>query len=188
MLYSLLDIWMIIHGSAAVLVKPLSSIYWLSLLLSGTPSDSFCRELSAAYFFVGLIGRQSRRPGPVHPYVDSTDQPCHINALCPRPYQNEDREGVEVLLGVEAFHCSYLMRIMLTRKDLLVHVEGIKVKIGITDAWLMNDAKALSIIAQGVKLPDQAKFHFPALTKSYAALRKIYNRSIIHNRVVTSRV
>ena len=50
----------------------------------------------------------------------------------------------EILLGSgDYFHWKYNMRMTLVRKGLLVHVEVMKSDNEITEAWLMNDAKAL---------------------------------------------
>ena len=59
----------------------------------------------------------------------------------------------EVLLGNgNYYHCEYNMRMTLARKGLLAHVEVVKAEDEITEAWLINDAKALGIIAQGVEM------------------------------------
>ncbi|KAE8910248.1 hypothetical protein PF005_g14173 [Phytophthora fragariae] len=49
------------------------------------------------------------------------------------------------------------MRVTLLLKGLLAHVQEVKVESEITEAWLVNDAKALGIIAQGVELQHQTK-------------------------------
>ncbi|OWZ15191.1 polyprotein [Phytophthora megakarya] len=53
----------------------------------------------------------------------------------------------EVLLGI----------LTLARKGLLAHVKVVKLESEITEAWLLNDAKALAIIAQGVEPQHQTK-------------------------------
>ncbi|KAG6591105.1 polyprotein [Phytophthora cinnamomi] len=64
----------------------------------------------------------------------------------------------EVLLGSgNYFHWEYNMHMTLARKGLLAHVEGVKAKNEITEAWLTNDAKALNIIVHGVVIQHQTK-------------------------------
>ncbi|CAH0478581.1 unnamed protein product [Peronospora belbahrii] len=62
----------------------------------------------------------------------------------------------EFLLGSgNYFHWEFNMRMTLARKGLLVHVEVVTERHN--KAWLVNDAKALGIIAQGVELQHQTK-------------------------------
>ncbi|KAE8909746.1 hypothetical protein PF005_g20756 [Phytophthora fragariae] len=64
----------------------------------------------------------------------------------------------EVLLGSgNYFPWEYNMRMTLARKGLLAHVQDVKADGDITESWLVNDAKALGIIAQGVELQHQTK-------------------------------
>lgn len=64
----------------------------------------------------------------------------------------------EVLLGSgNYFHCEFNMRMTLARKGLLGHVQIAKAEQDIDDAWLLNDAKAMGIIAQGIELQHQTK-------------------------------
>ncbi|KAE9336093.1 hypothetical protein PF008_g13172 [Phytophthora fragariae] len=54
----------------------------------------------------------------------------------------------EVLLrSGNYFHWEYNMRMTLARKSLLAHVQHVKAEGEITEAWIVNDAKALGIIA-----------------------------------------
>ncbi|CEG47936.1 polyprotein [Plasmopara halstedii] len=65
---------------------------------------------------------------------------------------------------------------------------AVKEESDITEAWLVNDAKALGIIAQGVETQHQTKI--PSATRAMEAwgtLRDFYNRSTPHNRVVMTR-
>ena len=64
----------------------------------------------------------------------------------------------EVLLGsAKYYHWEYNMRMTLAREGLLGHIMAVKDENDITDAWLVNDAKALGIIAQGVEIQHQTK-------------------------------
>ena len=64
----------------------------------------------------------------------------------------------EVLLGSgNYYHWEYNMRMTLARKGLLGHVKAFKDESDVTEAWLINDAKALGIIAQGVEVQHQTK-------------------------------
>ena len=64
----------------------------------------------------------------------------------------------EVLLGSgNYYHWEFNMRMTLARKGLLGHITVLKDENDITKAWLVNDAKALGIIAQGVEIQHQTK-------------------------------
>ncbi|KAG3170464.1 hypothetical protein PI124_g352 [Phytophthora idaei] len=54
----------------------------------------------------------------------------------------------------------------------------------IAEAWLINDAKAMGIIAQGVELQHQTKIRSATRAmEAWGTLRDFYNRSTLHNRV-----
>uniref|UniRef100_A0AAV1VJH2 CCHC-type domain-containing protein n=1 Tax=Peronospora matthiolae TaxID=2874970 RepID=A0AAV1VJH2_9STRA len=95
----------------------------------------------------------------------------------------------EVLLGSgNYFHWEFNMRMSLTRKGLLAHVEVVKPESEITEAWLVNDAKALGIIAQGVELQHQTKIRSSTRAiQAWVTLREFYNRTTLHNRVTMTR-
>ncbi|KAE8983908.1 hypothetical protein PR002_g23112 [Phytophthora rubi] len=95
----------------------------------------------------------------------------------------------EVLLGSgNYFHWEYNMRMTLARKGLLAHVQGVKVESEITEAWLVNDAKALGITAQGVELQHQTKIRSATRAiEAWGTLREFYNRTTLHNRVTMTR-
>ncbi|KAE9332807.1 hypothetical protein PR003_g14330, partial [Phytophthora rubi] len=95
----------------------------------------------------------------------------------------------EVLLGSgNYFHWEYNMRMMLARKGLLAHVQDVKAEGDITEAWLVNDAKALGIIAQGVELQHQTKIRSATgAIQAWGTLREFYNRTTLHNRVTMTR-
>ncbi|GMF16735.1 unnamed protein product [Phytophthora lilii] len=95
----------------------------------------------------------------------------------------------EVLLGSgNYFHWEFNMRMTLARKGLLEHVLVIKPENEITEGWLMNDAKALGIIAQGVELQHQTKIRSATRAmEAWGTLRDFYNRSTLHNRVTMTR-
>ena len=59
----------------------------------------------------------------------------------------------EVLLGSgNYYHWEYNMRMTLARKGLLGYVMAFKDESDVTEAWLINYAKALGIIAQEVEI------------------------------------
>uniref|UniRef100_H3H7F9 CCHC-type domain-containing protein n=1 Tax=Phytophthora ramorum TaxID=164328 RepID=H3H7F9_PHYRM len=95
----------------------------------------------------------------------------------------------EVLLGSgNYFHWEYNMRMTLARKGLLAHVQKVKAESEITEAWLVNDAKALGIIAQGVELQHQTKIRSATRAiQAWGTLREFYNRTTLHNRVTMTR-
>uniref|UniRef100_A0AAV1TLZ0 Polyprotein n=1 Tax=Peronospora matthiolae TaxID=2874970 RepID=A0AAV1TLZ0_9STRA len=95
----------------------------------------------------------------------------------------------EVLLGSgNYFHWEFNMRMSLARKGLLAHVEVVKAESEITEAWLVNDAKALGIIAQGVELQHQTKIRSSTRAiQAWVTLRVFYNRTTLHNRVTMTR-
>ncbi|CEG42208.1 hypothetical protein F443_20714 [Plasmopara halstedii] len=68
----------------------------------------------------------------------------------------------EVLLGSDNyFHWEFAMRMKLARKGLLAHVQTVKPEAEMTEAWLLNDMKALGLIAQCVLLEHQTKIRSP---------------------------
>ncbi|POM69467.1 Putative Polyprotein [Phytophthora palmivora] len=80
------------------------------------------------------------------------------------------------------------MRMTLARKGLLAHVQVIKAENKITKAWLINDAKALAIIAQEVELQHQTKIRSAVrIMEAWNTLREYYNRTTVHNRVAMTR-
>ncbi|GMF45505.1 unnamed protein product [Phytophthora fragariaefolia] len=86
------------------------------------------------------------------------------------------------------FHWEYNMRMTLARKGLLAHVQEVKVESEITEAWLVNDAKALGIIAQGVEPQHQTKIRSATRAiQAWGTLREFYNRTTLHNRVTMTR-
>uniref|UniRef100_A0AAV1UF22 Polyprotein n=1 Tax=Peronospora matthiolae TaxID=2874970 RepID=A0AAV1UF22_9STRA len=88
----------------------------------------------------------------------------------------------EVLLeSGNHYHWEYNMRMTLARKGILAHVEVVKLEI--TEAWLINAAKALGIIAQGEKLQHHTKIRSATRAiHAWATLRDFYNCS--HFRTV----
>ena len=58
----------------------------------------------------------------------------------------------------------------------------------VTDTWLINDAKALGIIAQGVEVQHQTKIRSATRAiEAWGSLRNFYNHSTLHNRVTMTR-
>uniref|UniRef100_A0AAV1TM32 CCHC-type domain-containing protein n=1 Tax=Peronospora matthiolae TaxID=2874970 RepID=A0AAV1TM32_9STRA len=99
------------------------------------------------------------------------------------------RKRFEVLLGSgNYFRWECNLRMTLERNGLLLHVQVTKKEKEMTDAWLSNDAKALGIIAQGIKFQHQTKIRW-ATTDMHAwdILRDFYNRITLHNRVEMTR-
>ncbi|GMF33539.1 unnamed protein product [Phytophthora fragariaefolia] len=95
----------------------------------------------------------------------------------------------EVLLGSgNYFHWEYNMRMTLARKGLLAHVQVVKRENEMTEAWRVNAAKALGVIAQGVEIQHPTKIR--SATRAIQAgntLREYYNRTTLHNRVTMTR-
>ena len=59
----------------------------------------------------------------------------------------------------------------------------------ITEAWLISDAMALGIIAQGVELYDQTKIRSATRAMhAWSVLRDFRNRPTLHNRVTLTRL
>ena len=95
----------------------------------------------------------------------------------------------EVLLGDgNYYHWEFNMRMALARKGLLGHIMGAKGESEITETWLVNDAKALGIIAQGVEIQHQTKIRSATRAlEAWGTLRDFYHRSTLHNRVTMTR-
>lgn len=80
------------------------------------------------------------------------------------------------------------MRMTLARKGLVGHIMAVKEESDVTEAWLVNDAKALGIIAQGVEIQHQTKIRSASRAiEAWGTLRDFYNRSTLHDRVVMTR-
>ncbi|GMF32340.1 unnamed protein product [Phytophthora lilii] len=62
------------------------------------------------------------------------------------------QEGRSHLGSNNYFHWEFAMRMTLTRKGQLAHVQVVKAPGEITEAWLLNDMKALGLFAQGLLL------------------------------------
>ncbi|KAE8880362.1 hypothetical protein PF003_g35514 [Phytophthora fragariae] len=79
------------------------------------------------------------------------------------------------------------MRMTLARKGLLAHVQDVKAEADVTEAWLVNDAKAL-VSSQGVELQHQTKIRSATRAiLAWGTLREFYNRTTLHNRVTMTR-
>ncbi|KAE9053488.1 hypothetical protein PF002_g31303 [Phytophthora fragariae] len=80
------------------------------------------------------------------------------------------------------------MRMTLARKGLLAHVQVVKDPAEITEAWLLNDMKALGLIAQGVAVEHHIKIRSAtSAIMAWNTLRDFYNRTTMHNWVTTTR-
>ncbi|KAE9168653.1 hypothetical protein PF004_g28440 [Phytophthora fragariae] len=95
----------------------------------------------------------------------------------------------EVILGSDNyFHWEFAMRMTLARKGLLAHVQVVKYPAEITEAWLLNDMKALGLIAQGVAVEHHIKIRSAtSAIMAWNTLRDFYNRTTMHNWVTTTR-
>ncbi|KAE8983391.1 hypothetical protein PF005_g21694 [Phytophthora fragariae] len=91
----------------------------------------------------------------------------------------------EVILGSDNyFHWEFAMRMTLARKGRLEHVEVVKGPAEITDAWLLNDKKALGFIAQGVAVGHHTKIRAAtSVIIAWNPLRDFCDRTAMHNRV-----
>ncbi|CEG42461.1 uncharacterized protein PHALS_12736 [Plasmopara halstedii] len=80
------------------------------------------------------------------------------------------------------------MRVALARNGLLTDVKGTKDESDITETWLVNDAKTMGIIDQGVEIHHQTKIWSASRALgAYGTLRDFYNRFTLHNRVTVTR-
>ncbi|KAG2773013.1 Copia protein [Phytophthora cactorum] len=95
----------------------------------------------------------------------------------------------EVILGSDSyFHWEFAMRMTLARKGLLAHVQMVKDPSEITEVWLLNDMKALGLIAQGVAVEHHTKIRSATTAiMAWNTLRDFYNRMTRHNRVSMTR-
>uniref|UniRef100_A0AAV1TXL4 Polyprotein n=1 Tax=Peronospora matthiolae TaxID=2874970 RepID=A0AAV1TXL4_9STRA len=95
----------------------------------------------------------------------------------------------EVVLGSgNYYHWEYNMRMTLARKGLLGHVMAFNDESDVTEAWLINDAKALDIIAQRIEVQHRTKIRSATRAiGSWGKLRDFYNRSTLNNRVTMTR-
>ncbi|KAG3192209.1 hypothetical protein PC128_g10620 [Phytophthora cactorum] len=95
----------------------------------------------------------------------------------------------EVILGSDNyFHWEFAMRMTLARKGLLVHVQMVKDPSEIIEVWLLNDMKALGLIAQGVAVEHHTKIRSATTAiMAWNTLRDFYNRTTMHNRVSMTR-
>lgn len=74
------------------------------------------------------------------------------------------------------------------RKGLRGHIAAVKEENDVTEAWLVNDAKAVGIIAQGVEIQHQTKIRqVTRAIEAWLTPGDFDNRSTLHNRVVMTR-
>ena len=95
----------------------------------------------------------------------------------------------EVILGNDNyFYWEFAMRMTLERKGLLAHVQVVKNPAEVTEAWMLNDMKALGLIAQGVAVEQHTNIRLAtSAIMAWNTLRNFYNRTTIHNRVRMTR-
>ncbi|KAE9284978.1 hypothetical protein PF008_g27029 [Phytophthora fragariae] len=80
------------------------------------------------------------------------------------------------------------MGMTLARQGLLAHVQVVKDPAEITEAWLLNDMKALGLIAQGIAVEHHTKIRSAtSAIMAWNMLRDFYNRKTMHNRVTMTR-
>ena len=77
----------------------------------------------------------------------------------------------DVILGSDNyFHWEFVMRMTLAREGLLAHIQMVKPEEEMNVSWILNDMKALGLIAQGVALEHHTKIR-SATTASRHGLR-----------------
>ncbi|GMF38419.1 unnamed protein product [Phytophthora fragariaefolia] len=98
-------------------------------------------------------------------------------------------KNAEVILGSDNyFHWEFAMRMTLARKGPLAHVQVVKDPAEITEAWLLNDMKALGLIAQGVAVEHHTKIRSAtSAIMAWNTLCDFCNRTTMHNRVTMTR-
>ncbi|ETI32496.1 hypothetical protein F443_20714, partial [Phytophthora nicotianae P1569] len=91
----------------------------------------------------------------------------------------------EVILGSDNyFHWEFAMRMTLARKGLLAHVQVVTDPAEMTEAWMLNDMKALGLIAQDVAVEHHTKIRSATTAmQAWTTLRDFYNWTTMHNRV-----
>ncbi|OWZ24418.1 polyprotein [Phytophthora megakarya] len=99
------------------------------------------------------------------------------------------QKKAEVVLGSDNyFHWEFAMRMTLARKGLLAHVQVVKDPATMTEAWLLNDMKALGLITQGVSVEHHTKIRSAtSAMQAWNILLEFYNRTTMHNRVTMTR-
>ncbi|KAJ8564114.1 hypothetical protein ON010_g7228 [Phytophthora cinnamomi] len=95
----------------------------------------------------------------------------------------------EVIMGSENyFNWEFSMRMTLARKGLLAHVQVVKVPSDVTEAWLLNDIKALGLIDQGMAVEHHTKIRSTtSAIQAWNTLGEFYNRTTMRNRIAMTR-
>ncbi|CAH0493534.1 unnamed protein product [Peronospora farinosa] len=95
----------------------------------------------------------------------------------------------EIILGSDNyFYWEFVMRMTLARKGLLAHIQMVKPEAEMTEAWVINDMKALGLIAQGIAVEHHTKIRSATTAiQAWITLREFYNRTTMHNRVTMTR-
>ncbi|POM69237.1 Hypothetical protein PHPALM_14496 [Phytophthora palmivora] len=90
----------------------------------------------------------------------------------------------EVIVGSDNyFHWEFVMLMTLARKGLLAHVQVVKDPAEVDEVWLLNDMKALGLIAQSVALEHHRKIRpVTSAIQAWNTLNDFYNRTGVHNR------
>ena len=108
----------------------------------------------------------------------------HISAMT-----TTSAKEAEVILGNDNyFYWEFVMRMTLERKGILAHAQVVKDPAEVTETWLLNDMKALGLIAQGVAMEHHTNIRSAtSAIMAWNILRDFYNRTTIHNRVMMTR-
>ncbi|ETP08782.1 hypothetical protein F441_15296 [Phytophthora nicotianae CJ01A1] len=92
----------------------------------------------------------------------------------------------EAILGSDNyFHWEFAMRMTLTKKGQLAHVQVVRDPAEVTEAWMQNDTKALGLIAQGMAVEHHTKIR--SAMQAWTTLRDFYKRTTMHNGVTMTR-
>ncbi|GMF40564.1 unnamed protein product [Phytophthora fragariaefolia] len=138
--------------------------------MEGNHGDEMHQEEQEA---VGKRGQAARR-----------SRPSYVTAMT-----STSAKKAEAILGSDNyFHWEFAMRMTLARKGLPVHVQVVKDPAEVTEAWLLNDMKALGLIAQGVAVEHHTKIRsVTSAIMAWNTLRDFYNRTTMHNWVTMTR-
>ncbi|OWZ15108.1 polyprotein [Phytophthora megakarya] len=98
------------------------------------------------------------------------------------------KKVVVILRSDNYFHWEFAMQMTLARKGLLAHVQVVKDPAEMTEAWLLNNMKALGLIAQGVSVEHHTKIRsVTSATQAWNTLLEFYNQTTMDNRVTMTR-
>ncbi|CAI5737955.1 unnamed protein product [Peronospora farinosa] len=76
------------------------------------------------------------------------------------------------------------MLMTLSRMGMLAHIQMVKPEAGMTKLWVINDTKALELIAHGIAVEHHNNiWSATTATQAWITLHKFYNRTTMNNRV-----